>query len=58
MDKKNKTDNFELSFVEIEKILGFQIDHSFLKYKEELMEYKFRVNRISIKKTLFILKKN
>ena len=29
---------FSLTFNEIENVLGFQIDHSFLKYKKELAE--------------------
>lgn len=29
---------FSLTFNEIEDVLGFQIDHSFLKYKKELAE--------------------
>ena len=29
---------FSLTFDEIENVLGFQIDHSFLKYKKELRQ--------------------
>ena len=29
---------FSLTFDEIENVLGFQIDHSFLKYKKKLAE--------------------
>ena len=37
---KNKNqDSYELSFEEIKNILGFDIDHSFLKYKKELLSY-------------------
>lgn len=34
--KKQNQDNYELTFAEIEKILNFPIDHSFLRYKKEL----------------------
>lgn len=47
--KENRTDSFILSYAEIEKILGFPIDHSFLTFKKELMEYGFSVGKISMK---------
>ena len=34
----NGTDSFQLTFVEIEKIAGLPIDHSFLTYKKELTD--------------------
>lgn len=34
--KENGTDNFKLSYSEIEQIAGVSIDHSFLTYKKEL----------------------
>lgn len=34
--KENGTDNFKLSYSEIEQIAGVPIDHSFLTYKKEL----------------------
>ena len=40
---------FSLTFDEIENVLGFQIDHSFLKYKKELAERGEEVLRISLK---------
>lgn len=40
---------FSLTFDEIEDMLGFQIDHSFLKYKKELTERGTEVLRISLK---------
>ncbi len=47
--KKNGTENFSLSFDEMEKIEGFPIDHSFLTFKKELSEYGFKVGKISLK---------
>lgn len=43
------SDNFKLTYEEIEKILGFPIDHSFLTFKKELFEYGFKVGKISMK---------
>ena len=47
--KENGTDHFKLSYAEMEKIMGFPIDHSFLTYKKELVEYGFEVKKISMK---------
>lgn len=38
-----------LSFLQIEQIAGVPIDHSFLKYKKELGEYGWQVDKISMK---------
>ena len=42
-------DSFTLSYAEIEKILGFSIDHSFLTFKKELPAYGYEVGKISMK---------
>jgi len=47
-----------LSFDSIEKILGFPIDHSFLNYKKNLLQYGFEVKKISLKsKEILIINK-
>ncbi|MGM9550669.1 MAG: hypothetical protein ACI3XA_00235 [Clostridia bacterium] len=38
-----------LTFDEIERILGFEIDHSFLRYKSELEQYGYEIGKISMK---------
>ncbi len=43
------SDSLKLSYAEIEKIAGITIDHSFLTYKKELIEYGYRVGKISMK---------
>lgn len=48
--KENKKNNYKLTYEEIKKILGFEIDHSFLTYKKELKEYGYEVGKISMKK--------
>lgn len=53
---KNK-DSYKLSYDEIKNILGFEIDHSFLKYKSELKMYGNEVKKISLKeKTIVFIK--
>lgn len=42
--------NLTLTFADIQQILGFPIDHSFLNYKKELLAYGYRVGKISMKK--------
>ena len=46
---ENKTDNFKLTYAEIENIAGVPIDHSFLRLKKELLQYGFQVAKISMK---------
>lgn len=47
---KSKEVSLQLSFEEIEEVLGFPVDHSFLKYKKELSAYGWSVQIISMKK--------
>jgi len=39
----------KLNFEEIKNILGFDIDHSFLTYKKELIQFGYQVGKISMK---------
>lgn len=41
--------NTKLTYDEIENILGFPIDHSFLTYKKELLSFGYQVGKISMK---------
>ncbi len=41
--------SFKLAFEEIQHIAGNPIDHSFLRYKKELVEYGYQVGKISMK---------
>ena len=47
---KQTSKNLTLTFAEIQQILDFPIDHSFLTYKKELLAYGYQVGKISIKK--------
>ena len=46
--RENGTDRFKLTFAGIERIAGVSIDHSFLTYKKELLDYGYRVEKISM----------
>lgn len=46
---RQNTDCLQLTFTEIEQILGFPIDHSFLSYKKECTAYGWKVGKISMK---------
>ncbi|MDN0033985.1 hypothetical protein QVN85_13905 [Oscillibacter valericigenes] len=48
VDKRTE-DSFTLTFAEVEQILGFPIDHSFLNFKKELPAYGWQVGKISLK---------
>ena len=47
--QKNASPLQTLSFSQIQDILGFAIDHSFLQYKKELQAYGYQVGKISLK---------
>ncbi len=50
-------EDYKLTFCEIEKILGFKIDHSFLTYKKESINFGYTVEKISMKdKTVEFIK--
>lgn len=55
--KENNEENYKLSYKEIEKILGFAIDHSFLTYKKEAINYGYEIEKISMKEKVIIFKK-
>lgn len=50
-------DSYKLSYSEIKNILGFEIDHSFIKYKKELLDYGYEVGKISMKDKTIIVNK-
>ncbi len=55
--KENKKENYNLTYEEIKNILGFEIDHSFLTYKKELINYGYEVSKISIKEKTIVFNK-
>lgn len=53
----NNQEEYTLTFENIKNILGFEIDHSFLTYKKELINYGYKVHKISMKeKNVFFVK--
>lgn len=54
---KNNQDRYNLSYEEIKNILGFKLDHSFLTFKKELLEYGYEVKKISLKEKYVIIEK-
>ena len=52
--QKNGSSSLKLTFEEIQAIAGVPLDHSFLKYKKELMEYGYEVGKISMKEQTVI----
>lgn len=55
--KKSGDQSLKLTFEEIQKIAGIPIDHSFLKYKKELVGYGYQVGKISMKNKTVIFEK-
>ena len=55
--KDNKKEEYKLTYEEIRSILGFDLDHSFLKYKKELLEYGYEITKISIKEKFVLIHK-
>jgi len=54
---KTGSASFELTFGEIQSIAGIPIDHSFLKYKKELTQYGYQVEKISMKEQTVVFRK-
>ena len=52
--KSSGQPSMKLSFNEIGEIAGVAIDHSFLNYKKELLQYGYAVGKISLKEQTVI----
>ena len=55
--KKEQKESFRLSFDDILNILGFKIDHTYIKYKNEAKDYGYEVIKISLKEKYIIISK-
>lgn len=55
--KDNNKEEYKLTYEDIRKVLDFDIDHSFLKHKKELLEYGYEVVKISIKEKYVLIHK-
>ncbi|MHC1787166.1 MAG: hypothetical protein AB9880_08925 [Christensenellales bacterium] len=47
----------KLTFAQIQDIVGIALDHSFLNYKKELVQYGYEVGKISLKERTVIFTK-
>ena len=56
--RQKNCDSLLLSFNLIYDILGFEIDHSFLKYKKELKDDGYYVKKISMKNKTILVERN
>jgi hypothetical protein len=56
--QKNGNQSLKLSFDEIKNITGIDIDHSFLNYKKELLQYGYQVGKISLKEKTVLFNRN
>jgi len=56
--QKKGGQSLTLSFDEIASIAGIPIDHSFLNYKKELLQYGYKVEKISLKEKTVVFQKN
>lgn len=56
--KADGREQIVLSFGVIGDVLGFDLDHSFLNYKKELLEYGYQVGKISMKEKTVIFTKS
>jgi len=55
--QKTEAPQIKLTFDEIHEIVGLEIDHSFLNYKKELLQYGYQVGKISLKEKTVIFQK-
>lgn len=55
--QKTESGSLKLTFAQIQSIAGIPIDHSFLKFKKELVRYGYQVGKISMKEQTVLFKK-
>ena len=46
---ENGQDYFKLTYTQIKELAGVPVDHSFLSFKKELLDYGYKVVKISMK---------
>ncbi|HAB61830.1 MAG TPA: hypothetical protein DCE48_14245 [Lachnospiraceae bacterium] len=55
--QENGNPSIKLSFDEVKEVAGIEIDHSFLKFKKEAIDYGYEVGKISLKEKTVIFNK-
>ncbi|MBQ0051867.1 MAG: hypothetical protein KBT11_07375 [Treponema sp.] len=56
--KEQSSNTLKLTYDEIENITGVPLDHSFLTYKKELLDYGWQVKKIHMKEKYVEFVKN
>ncbi len=56
--KDQNQEEIRLTFLEIEEIIHSPMNHSFLKYKKDLLAYGYSVKKISLKEKWVLFQKN
>ncbi|WP_296031792.1 hypothetical protein [uncultured Treponema sp.] len=55
--KQTNKEKLELSFSQIKDAAGFELDHSFLTCKKELLDYGYKVEKIKLKDKKIVFSK-
>lgn len=55
--KENGENRLVMTYEEVENVLNFPIEHSFLTYKKELKNYGYEVKKISMKDERILFEK-
>ena len=55
--QKDGSPTLKLTFAQIQEIAGVPIDHSFLRYKKELTDYGYQVEKISMKEQTVVFQR-
>ena len=55
--KESGDDRIVMTYEEVENVLNFPIEHSFLTYKKELKNYGYEVKKISMKDERILFEK-
>ncbi|MDO5773789.1 MAG: hypothetical protein Q4P16_05735 [Spirochaetales bacterium] len=55
--KQTDKEKLELSFSQIKDVAGIELDHSFLTYKKELLDYGYKVEKIKLKDKKIVFSK-
>lgn len=55
--KQTNKEKIELSFNQIKYATNFEIDHSFLTYKKELLDYGYKIEKTKLKDKKIIFEK-
>ncbi len=55
--KDNQKERYILTFEELKKILGFDIDYSFFSYRYEIKEFGYKISTLSLREQHIVFQK-